>query len=114
MTSPHSGGSSRTSPRDLGYEVEVTTTWQAFMQAYLTFSPTTIVLDIVMPGMDGVELVVWLGNLRSSARLIIVTGHAPDYAANAKILAEYKGLGSVTTLHKPIEVSELRAALLSQ
>jgi CheY-like chemotaxis protein len=99
---------------DLGYEVEVTTTWQAFMQAYLTFSPTTIVLDIVMPGMDGIELVVWLGNLRSSARLIIVTGYAPDYAANAKILAEYKGLGPVTTLHKPIEISELRAALLSQ
>lgn len=38
---------------DLGYEVEVTTTWQAFMQAYLTFSPTTVVLDIVMPGMVG-------------------------------------------------------------
>jgi CheY-like chemotaxis protein len=98
---------------DLGYEVEVTTTWQAFMQAYLVFRPTTIVLDIVMPGMDGIELVGWLGNLRSSARLVIVTGYAPDYAANAKILAEYKGLGPVTTLHKPVEISRLRAALQS-
>ncbi|MGE5781163.1 MAG: response regulator [Hyphomicrobiales bacterium] len=99
---------------DLGYQVEVTTTWQAFMQAYLTFRPTTIVLDIVMPGMDGIELVVWLGNLQCPARLIIVTGYAPDYATNAKILAEYKGLGPVTTLHKPIEVSRLRAVLLAQ
>ena len=99
---------------ELGYQVEVTTTWQAFMQAYLAFSPTTIVLDIVMPGMDGIECVVWLGSLQSSARLIIVTGYAPDYAANAKILAEYKGLGPVTTLHKPIEISRLRATLQSQ
>jgi CheY-like chemotaxis protein len=98
---------------DLGYEIEVTTTWQAFMQAYLAFRPTTIVLDIVMPGMDGIELVVWLGSLQSSARLIIVTGYAPDYAANAKILAEYKGLGPVTTLQKTVEVSRLRAALQS-
>ena len=97
----------------LGYQVEVTTTWQAFMQAYLTFEPTTIVLDIVMPGMDGIELVGWLGNRQSSARLIIVTGYTPDYAANAKILAEYKGLGPVTTLHKPVEVNRLRAALQS-
>ena len=61
------------------------------MQAYMVFTPATIVLDIVMPGMDEIELVAWLGSLRSSARLIIVTGYAPDYAANAKILAEYKG-----------------------
>lgn len=46
------------------------------MQAYLAFKPMTIVLDIVMPGMDGIELVVWLGNLRSSARLTIVS-YAP-------------------------------------
>ena len=98
---------------DLGYQVELTTTWQAFMQAYLVFKPTTIVLDIVMPGMDGIELVGWLGSRQSSARLIIVTGYTPDYAANAKILAEYKGLGPVTTLHKPVEVSRLRAALQS-
>jgi CheY-like chemotaxis protein len=96
---------------DLGYQVEVTTTWQAFMRAYQAFRPTTIVIDIVMPEMDGIELVVWLGNLQSSARLVIVTGYAPDYAANAKILAEYKGLGPVTTLHKPVEINRLRAVL---
>ena len=50
---------------DLGYQVGVTTTWQAFMQAYLGFKPTTIVLDMVMPGMDGNELVVWLGSRQS-------------------------------------------------
>ena len=98
---------------DLGYEVEVTTAWQAFMQAYLTFSPTTIVLDIVMPGMDGIELLCgWeISDHRrasSSSRATRLTTRRTQ-----KILAEYKGLGPVTTLHKPIEKSELRAALLA-
>ena len=48
---------------------------------------------------------------KSTARLIIITGYTPDYAAHAKVLAEYKGLGPVTTLHKPVEISALRAIL---
>ena len=66
---------------------------------------------MIMPGMDGNELVVWLAKQRCTARVIIITGFTPDYATHAKILAEFKGLGPVTTLHKPIEVSRLRVVL---
>ena len=96
---------------DLGYEVRVTTDGRAFIEAYGGFEPTTIVLDMIMPGMDGNEVVLWLAKQRCTARLIIITGYTRDYAAHAKVLAEYKGLTPVTTLHKPIEVSELRAVL---
>src|SRR5512144_2336793 len=99
---------------ELGYAVCVTAEGRAFMEAYESFEPTTIVLDMIMPGMDGNELVLWLAQQKSRARLIIITGYTPDYAAHAKVLAEYKGLRPVTTLHKPIEVSELRAVLGSQ
>jgi CheY-like chemotaxis protein len=96
---------------DLGYEVYVTTEGRAFIEAYDSFKPTTIVLDMIMPGMDGNELVLWLAERNCTARVIIITGYTPDYAAHAKVLAEYKGLGPVTTLHKPIEVSRLRSVL---
>lgn len=96
---------------DLGYEVCVTTDGRAFIEACNSFQPTVIILDMIMPGMDGNEIVLWLAKQRCTARLIIITGYPPDYAAHAKVLAEYKGLTPVTTLHKPIEVSELRAAL---
>ena len=99
---------------DLGYEVRVTTDGRAFIEAYGSFEPTTIVLDMIMPGMDGNEVVLWLAKQRCTARLIIITGYTPDYAAHAKVLAEYKGLRPVITLSKPIDVSELRAALESQ
>lgn len=96
---------------DLGYTVCVTSEGQAFIGAYDSFNPTTIVLDMIMPGMDGNELVVWLAEKRCSARLIIITGYTPDYATHAKILAEYKGLKPVITLSKPVELSALRDVL---
>ena len=92
----------------------MTTDGRGFIEAYNSFKPTVIILDMIMPGMDGNELVLWLAKQSCTARLIIITGYTPDYTAHAKVLAEYKGLRPVITLSTPIDVSELRAALYSQ
>jgi DNA-binding response OmpR family regulator len=94
-----------------GYEVRVTIEGCTFIEAYGSFKPTTIVLDMIMPGMDGNELVLWLAKRKCTARVIIITGYMPDYATHVKILAEFKGLCPLTTMHKPVDVSQLRAAL---
>ena len=98
---------------ELGYEVRVTTDGRAFIDAYKDFEPTAIALDMVMPGMDGNEVVLWLAQQRCTAKLVIITGYTPDYATAAKVLAEFKGLGPVTTMRKPVDVAELRAVLAS-
>ncbi|MCU0893611.1 MAG: response regulator [Rhodospirillales bacterium] len=96
---------------DLDFEVQVTSSADEFIAVYDAFEPTVIVLDMIMPDMDGNELILWLAQRRSPADLIICTGYNPDYATNAKILAEFKGLKSVTTLRKPVSVALLRQAL---
>lgn len=96
---------------DLGYDVRVTTNGRAFQKAYHELQPTTVVLDMVMPEMDGNELVLWLMQQGYASELIIITGYSPDYAKDAKLLAEFKGLRSVTTLNKPIRLAKLRAVL---
>ena len=96
---------------DLGYEVLVATNGRTFQEAYLTLQPTMIVMDMVMPEMDGNELVLWLMEQRYDAHLIIITGYSPDYAKDAQMLAEFKGLKSVITLAKPIRLAKLREAL---
>jgi DNA-binding response OmpR family regulator len=98
----------------MGYVVAVTASGQELMSSYEDFKPTTIILDMVMPGLDGNEIILWLAERTCSAQLIIITGFTPDYAEHAKVLAEYKGLRPVITLSKPIEVAELRAVLESQ
>jgi len=95
----------------LGYNVEVTNHGRDFKSAYQREQPDTVVIDMVMPDIDGNELVLWLVEQRCAAEIIIITGYHPDYAVNARILAEYKGLRSVATLSKPVSISRLREAL---
>lgn len=95
----------------LGYAVEVTTNGRDFMDAYRREPPHTIVLDMVMPEIDGNELILWLVGENCRAHIIIITGFSPQYATNARLLAEYKGLRSVKTLSKPVSVPRLRKAL---
>ena len=96
---------------ELGYEVEVTGDGKSFMKAYESFDPSVIALDLVMPEIDGVELVQWLVEHDCTAQLIVITGYNPKYAALAAKLAEARGLSSVTTLTKPVKLSRLRNVL---
>ncbi len=96
---------------ELGYEVGVTGDGKSFMKAYESFHPSVIVLDLVMPEIDGVELVQWLVEHNCTAQLIVITGYNPKYAVLAAKLAEARGLSSVTTLTKPVKLSRLRNVL---
>jgi CheY-like chemotaxis protein len=97
----------------LGFEARATSNGRAFQTAYHELHPTHIVLDMVMPDMDGNELVLWLMEQQYSANLIIITGYSPDYARDASVLAEFNGLRSVITLTKPIALAKLREVLNS-
>ena len=94
-----------------GFEVEVTSDAAAFKKVYDAFDPTVIVLDIVMPEVEGMELVQWLAERKSAVHLVVVTGYNPRYSELAQKLGEAKGLRSVANLAKPVALSELRAAL---
>ena len=95
----------------LGYDVEITTNGRDFQKAYRENKPDTIVIDVVMPEIDGNELILWLVKQECDANIIIITGFSPDYALNARLLAEFKGLRSVRTLSKPVSVARLRTIL---
>jgi CheY-like chemotaxis protein len=95
----------------LGYDVRITTSGEELIRIYDGFQPSIILLDMVMPGADGNEVIMWLADRGCTARLIIMTGFHPDYADHARVLARYKGLGSTTTLDKPFGIEELVSAL---
>lgn len=95
----------------LGYEVCLVTSGEELVARYDAFAPTIILLDMVMPEMDGNEVILWLAEHRCTARLIIMTGYHPQYADHARILADFRGIGSVATLRKPFGIDDLLAAL---
>ncbi len=95
----------------LDFEVEVAINGKEFTRAYDSFDPTVVVLDMVMPDVEGIELIQWLGERGADVHVIVVTGYTPRYAALAKKLAEAKGLRSVAALSKPVRLNDLQAAL---
>lgn len=96
---------------ELGYEVTVTTSASAFRDSFESCDPTTVVLDIVMPGEDGIELMRWLAARECTASIVLATGYNPRYAEMAEMMGKARGLGRVRTLTKPVNLADLRAAL---
>ena len=91
----------------VGFEVRATTRAADFMAAFPAFEPTHIILDVLMPEMDGIELIQWLARAGCTAR-IAVMGTGWGAIVGAGII---RGLPSVTTLRKPVSLADLRAVL---
>jgi len=99
---------------DLGYDVELSSNGANFKKIYEEFHPHSVIVDLIMPDIDGMEIIQWLANQENSAQtvqVIVVTGYSPEYADLAKMLGEGKGLTAVKTLTKPIKANTLRDAL---
>jgi CheY-like chemotaxis protein len=95
----------------LGYETRVTTDAENFKESFTGFNPDVIVLDVVMPEIDGIELVKYLATQECGARILVISGYAQRYLDNTKALGEAFGLMSVTAMSKPIELPKLEEFL---
>jgi len=95
---------------DLCFEVTITTHGHDFMREMESFDPTTVLIDIVMPGVDGFDLVRWLGDRGSDARVIVASAVNREYAELAAKLASAFGLDAIC-IQKPFLVEELSRVL---
>ena len=94
----------------LGYACKMTTHGKDFMREYERFQLTAVVLDIVMPEIDGITLVRWLQQKSCSAKVLIASGVNPDYTDFAETICDENGL-DITRLSKSFVLKEFSAAL---
>lgn len=73
--------------------------------------PDLILLDLVMPELDGIEAIGWIAATWPSCPVILVTGRLPIYSDIASTLGDERGLRIIETLRKPLSVARLREAL---
>ncbi len=96
---------------EVGFSVKLTNSFNDFQSAYSSFAPTVIVLDLVMPGVDGVELMRFLAEHQCRAQILLASGQDVKVLATAQRLGSTHGLQMLGVLQKPIMVPDLEAML---
>jgi DNA-binding response OmpR family regulator len=94
-----------------GFVVATASTHEQFREAYESFRPTAILLDLVMPDVDGIALLGILADTDCRAKILIMSGYHPELLRSGFRLGDGYQLDVKGTLHKPFGSTELRVAL---
>ena len=95
---------------DLGYQVAAYASAEKFLEDYTPTTQATIklaVIDIRMPGMDGVQLCRRLLTRGCTLKIILVTGHTEKYDT-----AKLGQLHNVSILMKPFSLTALQNLII--
>jgi len=75
------------------------------------FKPDIIMLDLMMPGTDGVELLRVLVDRVKTAKICLMSGSDSRVLNSARRLGSAHGLDVIAALEKPIDIGALRSTL---
>jgi DNA-binding response OmpR family regulator len=89
-----------------GYKVRVASDGQQALTMVKREAPHLIVLDVDMPGLNGVEVLRQLRGRRFTGGVILLTASQDD-----KLLQEALDLGSVDVMSKPVDLERLALAI---
>lgn len=82
-----------------------------FASAFEKLDPTVVLLDLTMPGTDGIEFLRNLAKRSCTAPIILVSGQDERVIATAERLGRMFGLDMQDVLQKPVKIADLETAL---
>jgi FixJ family two-component response regulator len=94
--------------RSLGFQVEVSASAEDFWHSAQVHDPACLILDVRMPGMDGLELQRRLAAAARRVPIIFITAHLDDHTRAQALRA-----GAVDFLPKPFSEKALLDAVHS-
>ena len=91
---------------EMGHEVIEATSGKQAVQAYRLQEPDAVLIDAILPGMDGIETLEAIMALDMGARVAIVTS-----VARQDVVVEAVHAGARDFVVKPFEPARLKAAV---
>lgn len=95
----------------IGFKVCTAFSAREFQKIWNQSKPSAVVMDIIMPDMDGHELLQWLVEQGCTAPILLMSGYDGKYLHTAETLGKTRGAPVVGTLSKPFAVDEVESKL---
>jgi len=96
----------------VGCEVITADTASRFREQLNSRQPSLILLDLQMPGMDGIEALRYLARQNITAGILLASGMDQRVLASARQLGDSLGLKMLGTLQKPAMLEEIESLLM--
>jgi FixJ family two-component response regulator len=96
---------------EVGFDVEEYQEVIKFQASMEIRQIDVIVTDIVMPDMDGNELIMWLSSQGITAPVILMSGYGGKYLNVTNNLAQAHGVNVLNILTKPIGYDDMTQVL---
>jgi len=96
---------------EAGHEVRVVNDPLKATEVFLEFKPDVVVIDMIMPEKDGIDVLNEMLLTGEPARIIVTSGYGDAMLRLAKGLADFHASGRVSVLKKPIRRAELQKLL---
>lgn len=97
--------------RDMGLDVKVINDPTEALDAFLSFRPDILLLDMVMPEKDGVDVLQELMLTGVDSKIILTSGFTESYARLAEDVASFHNKGPLRLLKRPFRRDHLMALL---
>jgi two-component system response regulator MtrA len=95
----------------IGYETRVLTSPMGAIDVFIDFNPDVVILDMIMPGKDGIDVLNEILLTGSQPRIILTSGFSDGYLRLAKGIAQFHANDDIAVLREPFRRHELVAML---
>jgi len=96
-----------------GCRPTVLTDSRSFAATFRALSPGAVILDVMMPDQDGIEVLREIAAIAPATPVLLVTGHGEVWARMARDIGGILGLGRVEMATKPVSRDAIDGFLAS-
>jgi DNA-binding response OmpR family regulator len=94
-----------------GYQVRSLPSGALSTETFLDFAPHIVLLDLIMPERDGIDVLHQILLADANARVVLMSGYDNGFLRLGAAVATFHGSERVSTLKKPFRNAELLALL---